>query len=263
MTGPDRGRSTRAVTARPGSERRAAADRGCATSSATRCGRGWSPAPSTGPGRACASGAGGRAGWRRCWCRCRPAGSRMSRGRTRAAEVVAVRRAVSGGSAGRPRRRPGAAVGYRPLIAPYGERDRHPLDQSRLDLELEGTDSAIRRAVNSSSSEGALVFQDEMLQGSEAVLEGVREAAGLTLGCRRSRGGARGGAAGGFDLGGAAGVWGGGGHGGRPADDGAAFKKAQDSTPRIISLANSCSETAGETRRCASAAISASSRSSG
>ena len=59
---------------------------------------------------------------------------------------------------------------------------------------------------------GGLVLQHEVLQGGEAVLERVAGAAGLAFG---GDGAARAGAvaAGGLDLGGAAGAWGGGGHG--------------------------------------------------
>ena len=131
----------------------------------------------------------------------------------------------------------GERVGYLPLEAGLGraelgggveqsdldplgalalpERDRHALHQPRLDLGF-GVDFGQQAGGQLLELGRGLVLEHEMLQGGEAVLEGVAGAAGLAFG---GDGAARAGAvaAGGFDLGGAAGAWGGGWHDGRPA----------------------------------------------
>ena len=87
---------------------------------------------------------------------------------------------------------------------------------SRASISLSGSTSAIRRAVELLQLGGGFVLEHEVLQGGEAVLQRVAGAAGLAFGGdRAARAGAV--AAGGLDLGGAAGAWGGGWHGGCPA----------------------------------------------
>ena len=91
------------------------------------------------------------------------------------------------------------------------ERDRHALDQPGLDL---GLGAALGHEAGRQLLQlgGGFVLQHEMLQGGEAVFQGVAGGAGLAFGGDRAAG-AGAVAAGGFDLGGAAGAWCGGWHG--------------------------------------------------
>ena len=84
------------------------------------------------------------------------------------------------------------------------ERDRHALDEPRLDLGL-GADLGHQAGGQLLQLGGGLVLQHEVLQGGEAVLERVAGGAGLAFG---GDGAARAGAvaAGGLDLGGGAGA---------------------------------------------------------
>ena len=95
------------------------------------------------------------------------------------------------------------------------ERDRHALDEAGLDL---GPGRALGQEAGGELLQvgWGLVFQHEVMQGGEAVLEGVAGGFGFAFGGDRAAG-AGAVAAGGLDLGGAAGTWGGGWHGGRPA----------------------------------------------
>ena len=99
-----------------------------------------------------------------------------------------------------------------PLALP--ERDREPPRDPGLDLAL-GADLGHEPGGHLLQLGRGLVLEDQVVHGGEAVLEGVARGAGLAL---RGDGPARAGAvaAGGLDLGGAAGAWGGGLHGGRP-----------------------------------------------
>ena len=94
------------------------------------------------------------------------------------------------------------------------ERDRHALHQPRLDFAL-GLNFGHQARRKFLQLGRGFVLEDEILQRGEAVLEGVAGAAGFAFGGdRAARAGAV--AAGRLDLGGRAGTWGGGGHGGRP-----------------------------------------------
>ena len=127
---------------------------------------------------------------------------------------------VEGGQAGRPaptgsRPAAGGAWGRRRTGRPRSARRARPSRRRSRGGARSGPrsrswapTSAIRRAVISSSSDGRLVLEDQVVHGGEAVLEGVARGAGLAfLGDGSARAGAV--AAGGLDLGGGAGMWGG------------------------------------------------------